>query len=185
MGRLTISGGRLGGQRIAAPRGRAVRPSAARVREATFARLGSVEGLDVLDLFAGSGALGFEALSRGAATVTFVERARRAASLVTDNARKLGVEDRCRVVARDWRAAVRAEAAAGRTYGLCLIDPPYSVMGRIAGALADALPAVLDPGAVVVVEASSAELPALAGLAADARDDRVYGDTAVSVIRAK
>jgi len=185
MGRLTISGGRLGGRRISAPRGRAVRPSAARVREATFARLGSVAGLHVLDLFAGSGALGFEALSRGAATVTFVERSRRAASIVGDNARALGVEEQCRVVVRDWRAALRAEAAAGHTYGLCLIDPPYSVMGRIADALADALPAVLDPGALVVVEASSGEPPALVGLAADARDDRMYGDTAVSVIRAK
>ena len=167
------------------PRGRSVRPSAARVREAMFARLGDVEGLVALDLFAGSGALGFEALSRGAEGVTFVERSRRTAALIGDNARALGVEDRCRVVARDWQSALRVEVRAGRSYGLCMVDPPYTVMGRIADALADALPAVLDPGALVVVEASSTEPPVLTGLAADARDDRVYGDTAVTVIRAK
>lgn len=182
-GRLRIAGGALGGRFLRAPAGRGTRPTAAKVREAVFAMLGPLERTPVLDLFAGSGALGFEALSRGAPSATFVERDRSAAAVVRANADALGVADRCRVVGADYRAALRREARAGRSYGLCLIDPPYSVTERIDPASVGLLLDVLEPEATVVVESAATSPPDLSDLPAATRDDRVYGDTAVSVIR--
>ena len=120
-------------------RGRETRPTADRVREAIFSLVGPVDGMSVLDLFAGSGALGLEALSRGAAAATLVDRSPRAAACLRANVAALGVEDRARVVIRDWRAALAAERAAGRTYDLVVLDPPYTLLGRIAGRLGPAL----------------------------------------------
>lgn len=182
-GRLRIAGGSLGGRYLRAPAGVATRPTASRVREAVFAVLGPLDAVSALDLFAGSGALGFEALSRGASDVTFVERDRGAAAVVRANAKALGVADRCRVVPRDYRDALRRERRAGRSYGLCLIDPPYSVTTRIAPASVQLLLDVLKPGATVIVESAATSPPALPEFPAAARDDRTYGDTAVSVIR--
>jgi 16S rRNA (guanine966-N2)-methyltransferase len=154
------------------------------VREAIFSIVGPVEGLDALDLFAGSGALGLEALSRGAASATFVDRSARAAGAIRANLASLGLEDRARVIVRDWRAALRAERAASRTYGLCLIDPPYSLTERIVAELAEALTSVLTGAATIVLEHSASlhplELPRL-GIVS--RTDRTYGETAVSVMR--
>src|SRR6266545_3033787 len=82
---------------------------------------------------------GLEALSRGAASATFVDRSPRAVASLRANVGALGVEDRARVVARDWRAAVAADRAAGRTYDLIIVDPPYTLLGRIAGRLGPAL----------------------------------------------
>jgi 16S rRNA (guanine966-N2)-methyltransferase len=154
------------------------------VREALFSLVGPVNGLAVLDLFAGSGALGLEALSRGAASATLVERSPAAVAAIRQNVAALGLGDRARVVARDWRAALSAEHAAGRRYGLCLLDPPYTVLPRIAGRIGAMLAPVLDPGATLVVEhAASVDLPVLTPLEAIARTDRIYGDTALSVMR--
>src|SRR5207244_5562637 len=94
--------------------------------------VGSSDLLEVLDLFAGSGALGLEALSRGAAHATFVERSPRALAAIRANVEALDVGDRARVVARDWRAALAAERAAGSSYRLCLLDPPYRLLASIA-----------------------------------------------------
>jgi 16S rRNA (guanine966-N2)-methyltransferase len=146
--------------------------------------VGPVEGDAVLDLFAGSGALGIEALSRGAASATFVERDARAAAVVRANLGALGLADRGRVAVRDWRAALAAERRAGRRYDLCLIDPPYSVLARIAEALADALGPVLAADAVVVVEGPvAAPAPMLSGLRVADRTERTYGSTRVTVAR--
>lgn len=99
------------------------------------------------------------------------------------NVERLGLSERSRIVVRDWRAALRHDRAGGRRYGLCLIDPPYSVVSRVAAPLVDLLVPVLEPGAIVVIE-SAADTPApLAELPAAAREFRTYGDTAVSVIR--
>lgn len=181
---MRIVAGTHGGRRIAAPPGRATRPTSDRVREAIFAMVGPVEGLDVLDVFAGSGALGLEALSRGAASATFVERAPRALAQIRANVEALGFEGRSRVIPRDWRAALAAERAAGRRYGLCLLDPPYSVTHRIAGGLAAALAPLMATAGTVVIEHSAAS-PSLqpTGLEIDSRIDRAYGDTAVTVLR--
>jgi 16S rRNA (guanine966-N2)-methyltransferase len=181
---MRIVAGTHRGRRIAAPSGRATRPTSDRVREAIFSIVGPVDGLDVLDLFAGSGALGLEALSRGAATATFVDRSPRAAAAVRANAASLGLDDRARVVRRDWRAALATERAAGRRFGLCLCDPPYSLVNRIAGGMGAALSPLMTPGGTVVIEHPSAGPgPALEGLRVASRIDRAYGDTAVTVLR--
>jgi 16S rRNA (guanine966-N2)-methyltransferase len=181
---VRIVAGRFRGRRIAAPRGVDTRPTSDRVREAVFAIIGPVGGLAVLDLFAGSGAMGLEALSRGAASATFVDRSRAAAACIRANVDALGVEDRVRVVARDWRAALAAERAAGRRYGLCLVDPPYSLTPRIAGGLGAALAPIVETAGMVVIEYSAAlPRPEPSGLEIASRIDRTYGDTAVSVMR--
>lgn len=181
---MRIVAGTHRGRRISAPRGRATRPTSDRVREAIFSIIGPVDGLDVLDLFAGSGALGLEALSRGAATATLVDRAPAAVACIRANVEALGLAPRARVVARDWRAALAAERAAGRRYGLCLCDPPYTVTPRIAGVLAAALAPVMATAGTVVIEYPAARpRPEPSGLEVASRIDRTYGDTAVSVLR--
>jgi 16S rRNA (guanine966-N2)-methyltransferase len=182
---MRIVAGEFRGRRLSAPAGRETRPTADRVREAVFSLIGAVEGMAVLDLFAGSGALGLEALSRGAASATFVDRSPRAVASLRANVGALGVEDRARVVARDWRAAVAADRAAGRTYDLIILDPPYTLLGRIAGRLGPALEPLVPAGGTLVLEgAARAPLPTeLSPLHPTSRIDRTYGDTAVSVLR--
>lgn len=122
---LRIVAGELGGRRISAPGGRRTRPTPERVREAWFSALhGRVVGARVLDLFAGSGALGLEALSRGAASATFVERSRRAASVLAENVRELGVEDRSEIRVEDVFTFLE-DVGEGR-WELALADPPYA-----------------------------------------------------------
>ena len=181
---MRIVAGEYGGRRIQAPDGVDTRPTSDRVREALFAILDDVTDLDVLDLFAGSGALGLEALSRGAATATFVERARPALDAIRANAAMVGDPDRVRVVPADWRAGLRFLAGAGRRFGLCLLDPPYSLLPRITGRLGPALQPVLAAGALVVVEyAADAGPVELDDLPVAARTDRTYGGTGISVMR--
>lgn len=181
---MRIVAGTHRGRRIVAPAGAATRPTSDRVREAVFSIVGPVEGLDVLDLFAGSGAMGLEALSRGAASATLVERSPRAVACIRRNAEALGLGDRVRVVPRDWRAALRAEQVARRAFGLCLVDPPYSVTGRVVAGIGALLAPVLAPPGIVVIERSAASPPPEpTGLDIATRTDRTYGDTAVSVLR--
>jgi len=124
MGTLTITGGTLRSRRVPTPPGRAVRPTPSRVKEALFSILGPrIGNARVLDLFAGSGALGFEALSRGAAEVTFVERHRPTADALRAIARTLGVEERVAVIAAD---AERVTARLAGRFDLVFADPPYA-----------------------------------------------------------
>jgi 16S rRNA (guanine966-N2)-methyltransferase len=124
MGTLTITGGTLRSRRVPSPPGRAVRPTPARVKEALFSILGSrVDDARVLDLFAGSGALGFESLSRGAAHVTFVEKHRPTADALRAAARDLGVAEHVEVIAAPAEQAV---SAVGGRYDLVFADPPYA-----------------------------------------------------------
>lgn len=125
---LRIIAGEFGGRRIEAPGGRGTRPTRAVVREAWFNVLGErVAGARVLDLFAGSGALGFEALSRGASHVCFVESNRAVLSLLRRNIEVLGATSRCEVVNADALAVVSDLATGGgRAWDLVLADPPYS-----------------------------------------------------------
>jgi 16S rRNA (guanine966-N2)-methyltransferase len=181
---VRIVAGTHRGRRLRAPAGTGTRPTADRVREALFSIVGPVDGLDVLDLFAGSGALGLEALSRGAATAVLVERDPRAAAVARANAVDLGLADRVRVVRRDWRSALQAEAAAGRTFGLCLCDPPYSLTDRVVAGVGALLAPLMAPSGTVVIEHSAARPPPHPGaLEIASRIDRTYGDSAVSVIR--
>lgn len=146
---IRIVAGEFGSRRIAVPPGRDVRPTADRAREAVFAALGAIDGATVLDAYAGSGALGLEALSRGAASCVFVERSPRALDVLRANVRTLGAEGRSRIVRGD---AVRALAAGGETFDLILLDPPYPDWPRLAPRLATLVPACSAPGGRIVAE---------------------------------
>lgn len=157
---MRIVAGSRKGHRIAAPKGVVTRPTSDRVREAVFSIVGSLEGAVVLDLFAGSGAMGLEALSRGAARCVFVERDREAARVIQANLEKLQLSGAV-VANRNVGAVLREERARGRRYDLVLCDPPYDEWDRHAPALAGLLPAVLAEDALVVVETSDRVEPEL------------------------
>ncbi len=163
MGMLRIVAGDLRGRRIQVPSGSEVRPTPERVREALFDILGHrLTGQRVLDACAGSGALGFEAISRGAAAAIFIEANRRVGDVLRENVAHLGVESRCRVL--EGRAEVLlARGAAGGPFDLVMADPPYAepVGGPILDALL-AMPGTLARGARVVLERESRDAPASA-----------------------
>jgi 16S rRNA (guanine966-N2)-methyltransferase len=162
---------------LQAPAGAATRPTSDRVREALFSILGDrVAGARVLDLFAGSGALGIEALSRGAATATFVDSAPAAIRVVKANLAALGAE--ADVQRADARRFLGGASAAARQYDLVFLDPPYRLAASLGDALSAALPAVLAPGAAVVAE-SDRRTPL--GLALAILDERRYGDTLIRI----
>ncbi|MDD9827647.1 MAG: 16S rRNA (guanine(966)-N(2))-methyltransferase RsmD [Deltaproteobacteria bacterium] len=178
---MRITGGSLRGRRIAAPGG-AVRPTAERVREALFGALaarGGIAGARALDLCAGSGALGIEALSRGAACALFVEKSARAAARLRANLAALDLTGAARVWQREALAALRQLAGQGARFELVLADPPYAKAQAAAGLaqrlLAAAAP-LLAPGGKLVLEAPHRAPPGPApGLAVV--QERRYGDT--------
>ena len=125
---MRVIAGDARGRKLSAPRGLATRPTLARVRESMFSRLSvrlDFQGLRVLDLFAGTGSLGIEALSRGAGHVTFVESARAALIALRRNLDALGFSGRARVLKNDVIRALEVLAAAGEHFDLVLLDPPY------------------------------------------------------------
>ncbi|MFN8109828.1 MAG: 16S rRNA (guanine(966)-N(2))-methyltransferase RsmD [Thermoleophilia bacterium] len=180
---MRVVAGTHGGRILHAPRGRNTRPTSDRVREAVFSMLGPLEGVAVLDLFAGSGAMGIEALSRGAERAVFVDSDAAAVACITRNLAELGLADRARVVRADWRAALAAEQRAKRCYGLCVIDPPYTVLSGIGATLMRALASLIPAGGRIVIEGSARQPPLdLSGLPVDQRTDRQYGTTRVTVV---
>ncbi|HEU4976880.1 MAG TPA: 16S rRNA (guanine(966)-N(2))-methyltransferase RsmD [Baekduia sp.] len=177
---MRVVAGRFGGRRLQAPPGEGTRPTSDRVREALFSALGPLDGEVVLDLFAGSGALAIEALSRGAERVVLVERDGRAATVIRSNLEALGVGDEEAVVRRrDALRALRDAREAGETYDLVLIDPPYRLAAGLGPQLAAALPPVLAPGARVVGESDRRAPLELPGLATTF--ERRYGDTLLRI----
>jgi 16S rRNA (guanine966-N2)-methyltransferase len=177
---MRIIAGSRKGARIFAPKGHEVRPTGDRVREAIFNLVGPVDELEVLDLFAGSGAMGLEALSRGASQVTFVEADRAAAEMIVRNLEKLGL-DGATVIRDDAARKLAADAAAGRRYDLVLIDPPYRMLARLLPTLAAYVPAVVTPEGLVVVESDAREEPELP---LPQRTSRRYGSARVTVFTA-
>lgn len=190
---MRVIAGSLGGRRLRAPAGRGTRPTSDRVREAVFAMLGDVEGACVLDLFAGTGALGIEALSRGARRAVFVERDAGAVRVLSGNLRELGIAPETVEVRRaDALAALHAASARQETYDLVFIDPPYgrarpapSASGpptaeRWGAELSAILPSLLSPGARVVVE-SDRRAPLELAIALERQ--RRYGDTSITIHR--
>jgi 16S rRNA (guanine966-N2)-methyltransferase len=174
---VRIVGGRFGGRTLRAPRGRGTRPTPERVREALFSILADVGGAQVLDLFAGSGALAIEALSRGAASATFVDSSRAATAAIHRNLDSLGLEGEV----RRQDAFTFLESARGRTrqYDLVFLDPPYRHTTALGRELSAALIPVLAPDARVVAESdrrAPLELGALRSL-----DERRYGDTLIRI----
>jgi 16S rRNA (guanine966-N2)-methyltransferase len=154
------------------------------VREALFARLGELEGLRVLDLYAGSGALGIEAISRGATSALFVERDARVLAVLQQNLASLGLDRAARVVAGDVSAVLQRLGREGVRADLALIDPPYA-SGESARAF-EALvgSGILCAGAMVVLERGRRDAsPQVSGLTA--LDERRYGDTVVARVSAQ
>lgn len=175
---MRIIGGGLRGRDLGTvPEG--VRPTADRVRESLFSVLGSVEGMRVLDLCAGTGALGLEAYSRGADAVLFVERSRSVARALSSRLDDLGLAEgpSLRIVVADARTAIeQLEAANEPAFDLVFFDPPYAATDREGILAALFTSRVAAPGATVVVEGSRRHpLPAIAG--ARVVDERRYGDT--------
>jgi 16S rRNA (guanine966-N2)-methyltransferase len=170
---VRVVAGEFRGRPLQAPRGVRTRPTADRVREALFSMLGDVSGARVLDLYAGSGALGIEALSRGAASAWFVERDARAAAVAERNLASLGLAER--VVRQD---ALRFLARAEGTFDLVFCDPPYDSASRLARPLAERLPAITPEGARIVTESDKRnplELPF------ELVTERSYGDTRIAI----
>lgn len=176
---MRIIAGQWRGRVLVAPKGDTTRPTADRTREALFSmltsRLGSFEGLRVADLFAGSGALGFEALSRGAATCTFVEQDRQALDALRANAAALKAE-------ADIRAqSVMTLAPARDPYDLILMDPPYGTgAGQVALDRCRRLGWIAD-GAIVSIETARDERVTISGFALDA--ERVHGKARITLLR--
>jgi 16S rRNA (guanine966-N2)-methyltransferase len=173
---MRIIAGSRKGHRIAAPRGVATRPTGDRVREAAFNLIGPVDGASVLDLFAGSGAMGLEALSRGAATTVFVESDRDACRTIERNLEKLrltGATVLCREV-------LQVLATEQRQYDLVLVDPPYEMTEYTA--LARYLPTLLAPEGLLVLETASRVEPELP-LAK--RTSRSYGSARLTLFEHK
>lgn len=173
---MRVIAGSHRGATLHAPRGDATRPTSDRVREALFSMLGPLDGVRVLDLFAGSGALGIEALSRGAVEATFVDSAAAAVAAVRRNLEALRLEGE--VLRRSALATLASPPIATRQYDLVFLDPPYRLAGALGAELSAALPTVLAPEARVVAESDrravlELELPLLR--------ERRYGDTLIRI----
>ncbi len=170
---MRIIAGSRKGARISAPKGGDTRPTGDRVREAAFNLIGPVDDAAVLDLFAGSGAMGLEALSRGAASAVLVESDREAVRAIERNVEKLGLT-RVRI---DRRDVLQALATDRGTYDLILCDPPYGYAEheRLAPYLAKALAA----DGLLVYETGAREMPEIQGL--HLRTSRTYGSARLTL----
>jgi len=177
-----IIAGEVGGRRLAVPAGDAVRPTSDRVKESVFAALGPgrLVGARVLDLYAGSGALGLEALSRGASAAVLVERDAAAARAIRSNVETLGFDDRARLRVAPV-AAVLAGPAPQEPFDLALLDPPYDLppvdLEAVLRRLAEA--AWLAEDATVVVERAAGSVPLQWPPGWGSTWERCYGDTLV------
>jgi 16S rRNA (guanine966-N2)-methyltransferase len=174
---VRIIAGERKGHTIFAPRGRETRPTSDRVRENVFNIVAPwVEGARVLDLYAGSGAMGLEALSRGAAAAVFVEADADAVRAIERNLDKLRLTG-ATVIRTEAMTGLAQEATAGRKYDLVLVDPPYAMTDF--DTLARYLPRILAADGLAVLESAARTEPELAGLAV--RTSRKYGSTRVTV----
>jgi 16S rRNA (guanine966-N2)-methyltransferase len=180
---MRIVAGTLGGRRLAAPPGNDTRPTSDRVREALFSALGPIDGARVLDLFAGSGALALEAISRGAAHAVLVEKDARAAAVIERNLEALEIDaGRAELRRRDALRALRDAREAGESYDLVFLDPPYRLATGLGPELADSLAPVLAPGARVIGESDRRMPLDLPGLSTTF--ERRYGDTLLRIHKA-
>jgi 16S rRNA (guanine966-N2)-methyltransferase len=179
MSKLRVVGGEARGRRLKTPKG--IRPTQGIVKEAIFNLVGpAIDGVNVLDLFAGSGALGIEALSRGAAVVTFVDREPRGLAILRQNLDALDLKARANVVRGDVVRWLESSPEQIKQAGFVFMDPPYEdpVLDRALRAI----DREVTDATVVVEHSRRQELPALARLQVDR--ERRYGDTIVSVLRA-
>ncbi|MFL5816181.1 MAG: 16S rRNA (guanine(966)-N(2))-methyltransferase RsmD [Conexibacter sp.] len=176
---MRIVAGRYGGRRLTAPHGDATRPTSDRVREALFQRLGPLDGQRVLDLFAGSGALALEALSRGAEHATLVDSAAAAIKAVRANVAALDLPaEQVDVRRQDARAFLRSARTARHEYDLVLVDPPYRLAAELGRELSPLIAGVLAAGGRVVSE-SDRRTPLDLDPDLPLTDERRYGDTLI------
>jgi len=175
---VRIVAGSCKGARIFAPKGMDTRPTGDRVREAVFNLVGPVDGASVLDLYAGSGAMGLEALSRDAESAVFVESDREACRTIARNLDKLGLGG-AEIVCNE---TLRFLASERRRFDLILVDPPYDVVESVAVRLAIYLPAVLAENGLVAFESSSRDEPELPPL--QIHTSRRYGSARVTLFEA-
>lgn len=173
---MRIIAGEKRGHTIHAPKGRDTRPTSDRVRESVFNLVGPVDGASVLDLYAGSGAYGLEALSRGADRAVFVENDREAVRAIERNLDKLRLSGT--VLRQDAVTTLAGEAGKGKKYDLVLVDPPYDMYLDLQPQLARYLPAVVADDGLLVVETDvriEPELPLME------RTSRKYGQARITV----
>jgi pantetheine-phosphate adenylyltransferase/16S rRNA (guanine(966)-N(2))-methyltransferase RsmD len=175
---VRVIAGTARGTRLA-PVPRGVRPTSDRVRESVFNALGQFFEGDVLDLYAGTGSLGIEALSRGCDRAAFVEKDRRALATIRENLRRTRLQDRAEVVAGDVGRVLDRMLTDGRQFNLIFADPPYRIAATEVGGVLSRLGALLAPGARVVLE--SGEAPA-AGTQGEKGVTRRYGGTYVAIL---
>ena len=184
---MRVIAGTAGGRRLEAPKGMLTRPTPDRVREALFSILyDRAVDARVLDVFAGTGALGIEALSRGAAYAVFVEQDVQTANLVRKNVQALGFDDRAKVVAEPASRAIEGLARGGDVFDLAFLDPPYDdgLLGPTMKLL-DQSP-IISVGAIVVCEHRSSDAPPEPPPSFVLEDTRSYGEVALSFyLRAK
>jgi 16S rRNA (guanine966-N2)-methyltransferase len=181
---MRVTAGADRGRKLRAPRGATTRPTGAKVREAIFNILGPLPPSAALDLFAGTGALGIEALSRGASQATFVERDHRALAALHRNLKEFGLLGRARVIDGSVTAALqRLSDEASARFSWVFVDPPYA-SEEVSGVLALLSGGqVLADGAVVIVEHDRRNLPPERVGAIEMVDRRFYGDTGLSFYR--
>jgi 16S rRNA (guanine966-N2)-methyltransferase len=181
---MRVIAGTYRGRRLVAVPGDTTRPTADRVREALFSRLQSryrLHGIQVLDLFAGTGALGIEAMSRGAGALVSVENSRSAAKVLIENLRTLGLQGRAELIVRDVEDAIGDLEFAGRAFEGVFLDPPYGRGLALRCLEVLATSGLLALGAWISVETSGDEdLPATVGTLLRVRED-VYGDTRLTL----
>jgi 16S rRNA (guanine(966)-N(2))-methyltransferase RsmD len=177
---MRIVGGEARGRTLRTVPGNATRPTADRVRQSLFDRLGQrCDGLAVLDLFAGTGALALEALSRGAARATLIEHDRKACAVIDANIEALGYGDRCTVVCGEVASVLPRLGKEGRPFDLVFADPPYALHACQVTLEALLLCGLLSPQARVVLEHDKRE--SLSAPAGFALEERRYGDTMVAI----
>jgi 16S rRNA (guanine966-N2)-methyltransferase len=176
---VRIVAGARRSRRLRVPSGDTVRPTAEMVREAVFDSLGPVTGLTALDLFAGSGAMGLEALSRGVERCVFVEQDRRVAEVLRQNIDDLEYRAESRVIVADYRAALQELGRLGQRFDLLFVDPPYKMLPEAEVTLGPIVPGIVNDGGVVVLESDKGSHPTLGALPVF---DRVYGDTRVTMV---
>jgi 16S rRNA (guanine966-N2)-methyltransferase len=176
---VRIIAGSRKGHRIAAPRGAQTRPTGERAREALFSMLGPLEDAAVLDLYAGSGALGLEALSRGARRCVFVDSNRASCRAVEQNLARLELTGAL-ILCREVLDVVREEARAGRRYDLVFADPPYGTWREREPRYAELLPSVLADTGALAVETDARTQP---DLPLELVTSRRYGAARITIFR--
>jgi 16S rRNA (guanine966-N2)-methyltransferase len=180
---MRIVAGTAKGRKLTVPKGLGVRPTTDRVREALFSSIGArIRGASILDLFAGTGALGLESLSRGAASAVFVERHKAHLAVLGRNIATCGFTDRCRLVDGDSMAALKQLQREGRTFDIVFLDPPYRslLLERALRFLAES--SLLSEQALVIAEHPAGDPPGPLGGLVIASQKR-YGKTVLSFVQ--